>query len=121
MRLVLMGPPGAGKGTQGELLTKHFGIPHIATGQIIREEIAHASPLGVKVKELIADGDFVPDDVIFEIVCHRLEQPSARKGYLLDGFPRDLQQAQAFAKTQSGQILDKAVALELDRDTIMER
>ena len=93
MRLILLGPPGAGKGTQAKLLTQRFNIPHISTGDILRDAMREDSPLGLKVCEFVKSGDLVPDEIVIEVVMNRLAQPDAEGGFILDGFPRTLNQA----------------------------
>ena len=88
MRLLFMGPPGAGKGTQAVLICKKYGIPQISTGEILREAVKKGAPLGLKAKELMDGGQLVPDEIVIEIVRERLECADAQKGYILDGFPR---------------------------------
>lgn len=121
MRLVLIGPPGAGKGTQAAKLAERYGIVHIATGDMIREEIANRTPLGRRVDELIAGGDFIPDDEMIAMVCERLAKPDAAHGFILDGFPRDLTQARKFAQTRAGASLNAAIVLDVAEDEIVER
>lgn len=91
----MFGPPGAGKGTQAKLLSQKFAIPQISTGDILRAAVANQTPLGLKVKEILERGELVPDQIILELVEERLSQPDARSGFILDGFPRTLQQAEA--------------------------
>ena len=95
MRLILLGAPGAGKGTQSKEMTKRYGIPQISTGDILRAAIANASPLGVQVKSLVDGGQLVPDELVNALVAERLKQPDCRRGFLLDGFPRTVGQADA--------------------------
>jgi adenylate kinase len=94
MRIVLLGPPGAGKGTQAVLISKHFNIPHISTGEILREQVALGSPLGLRVKAVLDAGELVADDLIMEIVRARLGREDCARGFLLDGIPRTLPQAE---------------------------
>lgn len=94
IRLVLLGPPGAGKGTQSLLLCQSRSIPHISTGEILRESVASNSPLGVRVKKFIDEGHLVPDEVINEVIEQRLSKPDCASGFLLDGFPRTVVQAE---------------------------
>jgi len=116
MRLVLLGPPGAGKGTQGQALALEFGIPHVATGDIIREHIARRTEFGCKIEAAIAAGNFASDEDINYWVARRLAEPDAQIGYILDGFPRDLAQAQAFEEP-----LDAVFWLDLSEETLIER
>lgn len=95
MRLVLLGLPGAGKGTQGELISEKYGIPHISTGEIIRKAMADGGSLGRKVNKYVTAGELIPDDLAIEIVYQRLNEPDCAAGWLLDGFPRTVPQAQA--------------------------
>lgn len=123
MRLVLFGPPGAGKGTQGSLLAETYGIPHIATGDIIRDHIARGTEFGRKVEAAIAAGNFAPDEDILYWVGKRLEESDAATGYVLDGFPRDLAQAEAFDRYNEkiGQKLDAVVELLIDEQVVAVR
>ena len=98
MKIILLGPPGTGKGTQAELITEEYGIPHISTGDMFREIQKEDSKLGRRVKELIETGQFVPDDVTIEIVKQRLAKKDCKKGFILDGFPRTIPQAEALDK-----------------------
>lgn len=95
MRLVLLGPPGAGKGTQATQLAERFGIPQISTGDILREHVQENTTLGVKARTLMDRGEYVPDEVVVEMVMDRLAEPDAEKGFILDGFPRTVPQAMA--------------------------
>lgn len=98
MKLVLLGPPGAGKGTQSVVLSKRYNIPQISTGDILRESIKSGLALGSKAKGYMEKGELVPDDVVIGIVADRLKKPDTRKGFILDGFPRTLKQAEALDK-----------------------
>ena len=95
MRGVLLGPPGAGKGTQAILIAKNLQIPHISTGEIMRAAVASESPLGKQIKDILARGELVSDSIVIALVEERLQQPDCAKGFLLDGFPRTLDQAKA--------------------------
>ena len=97
MRLIFLGPPGAGKGTLAGLVSKEYGIPQISTGDIFRDAIKRETELGKKVKEIVGRGDLVPDELTVSLVRERLAQPDAQKGYILDGFPRTIPQARALA------------------------
>lgn len=119
MNLVLMGPPGAGKGTQGELLAKKLGIDTISTGVMLRTAIKEQTEIGKQVEALINEGKLVPDDIMVKLVKERLEKPDCAKGFILDGFPRTTAQAEAL--TESGVKIDKVMSLEVDDDKIIER
>jgi adenylate kinase len=95
MRIVLLGPPGAGKGTQARKLSERYGLPVIGTGDIFRDHVARATPLGLAAKEYMDRGDYVPDEIAVNMVLERLEQSDTREGFILDGFPRTVAQAQA--------------------------
>lgn len=95
MNLLIYGPPGSGKGTQSELLTRAFDIPHISTGDILRGEVAAQTPLGQKAGPIMAAGGYVPDDVMIDIIRNRLQQADCQKGFIMDGFPRTIPQAEA--------------------------
>lgn len=95
MRILIVGPPGAGKGTQARRIADRFGIPHIATGELLREQVAAGTELGQKAKVIMDDGEYVPDDLMIGMVADRLRAPDAAKGFLLDGFPRTYEQAKA--------------------------
>jgi len=97
LNLILLGPPGAGKGTQAERLAEYFGLPHISTGDMLRAHVAEDTELGRKTKGFIDAGELVPDEVIIGMIVERIDEPDARDGFLLDGFPRNQQQAQALA------------------------
>ncbi|MCC8169943.1 MAG: adenylate kinase [Oscillospiraceae bacterium] len=119
MNLVLMGPPGAGKGTQGELLAKKLGIDTISTGVMLRTAIKERTEIGKLAEQYINDGKLVPDDVIVSIVKERLAKPDCEKGFILDGFPRTTAQAEAL--TESGVKIDKVLSLEVEDEVIVER
>ncbi len=118
MRLVFIGPPGIGKGTYASMLSKKYGIPHISTGDIFREEIAKGTELGKKVKEYVEKGLLVPDDIVIEVVRRRLSQPDCRRGFILDGFPRTLRQAEELEKITT---IDAAILFEAPLEVIIER
>lgn len=119
MNLVLMGPPGAGKGTQGEILAKKLGIDTISTGVMLRTAIKDKTEVGKLAEQYINDGKLVPDDVIVAIVKERLSQPDCEKGFILDGFPRTTAQAEAL--TASGVKIDKVLSLEVPDEEIITR
>jgi adenylate kinase len=98
MRLVLLGPPGAGKGTQGVLLAERYGIPQISTGDILRDHVQRGTKLGIQARSYMDRGEYVPDDVVVSMVMDRLEEPDADKGFILDGFPRTVAQAEALER-----------------------
>ena len=119
MNLILLGAPGAGKGTQAELLTKKLGIPAISTGNMLREAMKNGSELGRQVKQYMDEGSLVPDDVILSIVAERVAQPDCANGFILDGVPRTLAQAEALEA--KGVKIDHVVSLEVDDAEITGR
>ncbi len=119
MKLILLGAPGAGKGTQASLIGKHFNIPTISTGDILRTAMKNKTPIGLKAKEYVDSGRLVPDDVIIGIVKERLESPDCKNGYILDGMPRTI--AQADALNENGIEIDKVISIETDDETIIKR
>jgi adenylate kinase len=123
MNILFMGPPGAGKGTQAEVIVNEFGIPHISTGDAFRLAIKEGTPVGLKAKEFIDQGLLVPDDVTIGIVRERLQQSDCEKGFLLDGFPRTLSQAEALEELLSGmnRKLEHVINLKVDRDRLLAR
>jgi len=123
LNIVLLGPPGAGKGTQGVVLSKNYNIPHISTGDILREAVKAGTPMGRKAKNFMDKGELVPDDVVVGIVVDRLGQGDTKKGYILDGFPRTLQQAEALdaALKKIGSVIDMALYFEIPENIAIER
>ena len=119
MRLILLGAPGAGKGTQAEILSRELNIPTISTGNILRAAMKNGTPVGLKAKSYVEAGKLVPDDVIIGIIEERLAQPDCRNGYILDGVPRTIPQAQAME--ENGIDVDWAVSLEVSDEIIVER
>ncbi len=119
MKIIFLGAPGAGKGTQADIVSDRLGIPTISTGAIIRESLKSGTELGLKAKKFIEQGDLVPDSVVIEIVKERLAKSDCEKGYILDGFPRTVTQAEAL--DEMGIILDFAVSLEVSDEVIIER
>lgn len=123
MRLILLGPPGAGKGTQAAAIRERYGVPHISTGEMLREAIAAGSPLGKKVKSIVEAGALVPDEVIGEVVAERLSRDDVRKGFLLDGFPRTLRQAEILEAVLGArnEPLTAVLELEIGEEEIVRR
>ncbi|MGE5584211.1 MAG: adenylate kinase [Bacillota bacterium] len=123
MRLVLLGPPGVGKGTQATRLGAHFGVPHVSTGEMFREALSQKTPLGLAAKKYMDAGKLVPDDVTIGLVRERLGRPDSSRGFVLDGFPRNLVQARALEDVlrDVGTRLDAAVSIEADEETVVRR
>ena len=123
MRLVLLGPPGAGKGTQAVLLSEKLGVPHISTGDLFRANIGEGTPLGVEAKSYIDAGKLVPTDVTARMVKSRLEEADAAEGFLLDGFPRTVEQAEILKDllSEKGQNLDGVLNFVVSEDVVVER
>lgn len=123
LNLILLGPPGAGKGTQAERLREDFSLPHISTGDILRAEVAEGSELGRKAKRFMDAGELVPDEVIVEMITRRLGAGDARDGFLLDGFPRNAEQADALAEALAGleRRLTAALLIEVPDDEVVRR
>ena len=119
MKLILLGAPGAGKGTQAEVISQHLGIPTISTGNIIREALKSGSEMGRKAKSFMDSGKLVPDDVVIGIIQERLAQPDCAKGFILDGFPRTIPQAEALDRM--GIDIDRVVDIEVADETIARR
>ena len=123
MRLILMGPPGAGKGTQATFVADHFGIPAISTGDIFRANVSRGTELGVKAKAFMDSGEYVPDEVTNLMVRNRIDEPDAAPGFLLDGYPRTLAQVEELDGMirHTGHALDAVVVLTVDQDEVVER
>lgn len=123
MRLILLGPPGAGKGTQAKRIIEEFDIPHISTGDIFRKNIKEKTELGQKVEGLLAEGKLVPDELTIEIVWDRLDQEDCKNGFLLDGFPRTIPQAEALDEglAKRGLKLDRVLNIDVDKDSLVKR
>lgn len=123
MRLILLGPPGAGKGTQAKALIAAYGIPQLSTGDILRSAIAQKTPMGLAAKEIMDRGDLVSDDIVNGIVSERLDQDDCKRGFILDGFPRTIPQAEALDQMleQKGMALDAVVAMTADSEELIHR
>jgi adenylate kinase len=123
VRVILLGPPGAGKGTQAGRLSARWGVPQIATGDMLRDAVAAGTPLGRQAKRHMDAGELVPDAVIIDVAAERIGQPDARKGFVLDGFPRTVAQAEALGHLldDHGLRLDRVVLFELDDAEIVRR
>lgn len=123
MRLLIMGPPGVGKGTQAKGIATHYGIPAISTGDIFRANVKNKTPLGLEVSRIMAEGGYVPDEVTVAVVADRLAEPDAAAGWLLDGFPRTVGQVAALdgILATSGTGIDAVISLVADTDVLVER
>ena len=123
VKIVLLGPPGAGKGTQAKSISNKYSIPHISTGDIFRKNISENTPLGIEAKSYMDNGQLVPDEVTINMVKDRLQQEDCKQGYLLDGFPRTVSQAEALKDflNQRDEALDASLLIEVPRDFILER
>lgn len=123
MRLVLLGPPGSGKGTQATRLKDYLQVPHISTGDLLRAEVAAASPLGLQAKEVMARGELVSDAILLGMLEDRFSRDDTKAGFILDGYPRNLAQADALGKLleKLGQKFDSAVQLEVPTELLVER
>lgn len=118
MKIILLGAPGSGKGTMAQKLTNDLKIPQISTGDIFRKNLKEETPLGLQVKDIMARGDLVPDEITIEIVKNRLAEADCAEGYILDGFPRSIRQAEALDKFQQ---IDCAINLDVDKEAIVKR
>jgi len=123
VRVIFLGPPGAGKGTQAQALAREWGVPHVATGDMLREAVAAKTPLGLEAKRHMDAGSLVPDDVVIGLVGDRLGQPDANAGVVLDGFPRTVAQAEALDLlfSRAGIVLDRVVFFDVSRAELLRR
>ncbi len=123
MRIVFLGPPGAGKGTQAARIVERYGIPQLSTGEMLRAAVAAGTPVGLEAKDVMASGGLVSDDIVVRIVADRIEEPDARKGFILDGFPRTVAQAEALDRVLAGKNLklDSVIELKVDEGALVKR
>jgi adenylate kinase len=123
MRLILLGPPGSGKGTQAQRLVKRYGIVQLSTGELLRAAVAAQTPVGLKARDVMASGGLVPDDIVIGIISDRLDQPDAKAGFILDGFPRTVRQAEALDELlkKKHMKLDAVIELRVNESALLER
>jgi adenylate kinase len=123
MRMILLGPPGAGKGTQAVRLVERLGIPQLSTGDMLRAAVAAGTPIGVRAKSIMDRGDLVSDDVVIGIIADRIEEADARNGFILDGFPRTVAQAEAFDRmlADKGLKLDAVIEFKVNEQELVDR
>ncbi|WP_066344189.1 adenylate kinase [Geminocystis sp. NIES-3708] len=122
-KLIFLGAPGAGKGTQAQILSQHLGIPHISTGEILREAITTQTPLGIKAKGFVDNGDLVPDELILDLIQERLGEKDAQKGWILDGFPRNVSQADFLVNLlqELNQVCNGVINFDVPDSVLLER
>ncbi len=123
MNLILLGPPGAGKGTQAKLLVKQYGIPQVSTGDILRSAVKEQTPMGLKAKSCMDAGGLVPDAVVIDIIKDRLAKPDCSAGFILDGFPRTVGQANALNEVlaDGGRKIEHVISIAVDKDELLQR
>ncbi len=123
MRMILLGPPGAGKGTQAKHIVAKHGVVQLSSGDILRAAVKAGTPVGLRVKDIMARGELVPDDLVVTIISARIDQPDARNGFILDGFPRTVPQAHALDRMleEKGLKLDAVIELKVDEDILLSR
>ena len=123
MRIVMLGAPGSGKGTQAQRIQKDHGLPQVSTGDLLRRAVADKTPLGLKAKKVMDAGELVSDDIVLGMIRERIAQPDARRGFVLDGFPRNTSQANSLDAllTELGTKLDRVVLMDVDFDILMKR
>jgi adenylate kinase len=123
LNLILLGPPGAGKGTQAKLLIDRYGIPQISTGDMLRSAVKAGTPSGVRAREFMQQGALVPDGLVIDIIRERLQLPDSAKGFILDGFPRTVAQADALAAMlcSAGRVIDHVISITVDNDELLQR
>ena len=123
MRLIFLGPPGAGKGTQAQRIESAYGFTQLSTGDMLRAAVAEGSEIGKQAKEIMARGDLVPDEVVVQIISDRIDHPDCDSGFILDGFPRNLAQAEALEEMlkKKGEPLDAVIEFDIDDQILIDR